>query len=76
MTPYGAPKFAFDGTIEDYAEIAVMFGFLVLFSITAPFVGILIYMASLMEVYVDTFKMKHLIRRPFPTQQPGGIHIW
>ena len=74
--PYGDPLFAFDGTIEDYSELAVMFGFLVLFSITFPFVAVLIYGACLMEIYVDQIKLRHLIRRPFPVQCPAGIGIW
>ena len=45
-----------------------MFGFLMLFSIALPLVGVLIYAACLMEVSVDSFKFSHAIRRPLPKQ--------
>eukprot|EP00392_Amoebophrya_sp_AT5.2_P002298 g2303.t1 len=43
-TPYGTATFAFDGTIDDYSELCVMFGFLMLFSIALPIVSGVIYL--------------------------------
>ncbi|CAD7968548.1 unnamed protein product [Amoebophrya sp. A25] len=75
-TPYGTPTFAFDGTIDDYSELCVMFGFLMLFSIALPLVGALIYAACLLEVSVDSFKFRHVIRRPMPKQALNGVGVW
>ncbi|CAD7938713.1 unnamed protein product [Amoebophrya sp. A120] len=73
---YGTPTFAFDGTIDDYSELCVMFGFLMLFSIALPMVSMLIYLACVMEVAVDSFKFTRVIRRPFPAQAVQGVGVW
>ena len=57
MEPYGSPSVAFDGSIEDFSEFIVMFGFVVLFSMTFPLVALLIYAACLMEIFVDDWKV-------------------
>ncbi|CAD7943285.1 unnamed protein product [Amoebophrya sp. A120] len=74
--PYGEREMAFDGSIEDFTEIAVMFGFLVLFSISCPLVAILSFLALVCEIFVDDWKIKYLVRRPVPVGAEFGIGIW
>merc|ERR1712025_772863 len=69
IEPHGNPKLCFDGSIEEYTEIAVTLGFLVIWGVTWPFAGLLTWLCLLFEVYVDQFKILHLVRRPFPKKE-------
>eukprot|EP00916_Digyalum_oweni_P011665 GHVL01019410.1.p1 GENE.GHVL01019410.1~~GHVL01019410.1.p1 ORF type:complete len:589 (+),score=67.22 GHVL01019410.1:1143-2909(+) len=72
---YGLPILAYDGTIEEYLEVVTSFGFLVLFSVAFPFAGVLLFIASVFEIYVDRVKLQYLYRRPHP--QPAlNIGCW
>ncbi|CEM16007.1 unnamed protein product [Vitrella brassicaformis CCMP3155] len=75
MDPYGEAVLAYDGTINDYLELSISFGFLALFSISFPLAGLLVFLASLFELYVDTTKLKTLVRRPHP-QAEFDIGCW
>lgn len=72
---YGMPELAFDGTIDDYLELAISFGFLVLFSVTFPAAGVLTFLSSIFEMYVDSYKLRHIVRRPVP-QPAVDIGVW
>lgn len=72
---YGQASLAFDGTIDDYLELAITFGFLTLFSITFPGAGLLSFLCCLFEIYVDSYKLKHMVRRPIP-QAAQSIGVW
>ena len=39
IEPHGKPQLCFDGSIEEYTEIAVTLGFLVIWGVTWPFAG-------------------------------------
>ena len=57
---YGSPEMAFDGTIDDYLEVVINFGFLVLFSVTFPIAGLLVFASTVFEMYVDSYKLRHV----------------
>lgn len=71
IEPHGKPQLCFDGSIEEYTEIAVTFGFLVLWGVTWPLAGLLTWLCLLFELYVDQFKILNLVRRPFPKKVIG-----
>merc|ERR1719453_2945533 len=75
IEPHGNPKLCFDGSIEEYTEIAVTLGFLVLWGVTWPFAGLLTWVCLIFELYVDQFKILHLVRRPFPMKEIG-FEFW
>merc|ERR1719453_2998306 len=61
--------------MDDYFELIVMFGFLVFFSITFPLAGVMVLFSCVLEIVVDSWKMEHLIRRPFPRIELS-IGVW
>jgi len=75
IEPHGKPQLCFDGSIEEYTEIAVTFGFLVLWGVTWPLAGLLTWLCLLFELYVDQFKILNLVRRPFP-KKVIGFGFW
>merc|ERR1711904_227848 len=75
IEPHGKPQLCFDGSIEEYTEIAVTFWFLVLWGVTWPLAGLLTWVCLLFELYVDQFKILNLVRRPFPKKEIG-FEFW
>jgi hypothetical protein len=75
IEPHGNPKLCFDGSIEEYTEIAVTLGFLVLWGVTWPLAGMLTWLCLLFELYLDQFKIMNLVRRPFPKKEIG-FEFW
>jgi hypothetical protein len=63
------------GPIDDYAELAVMLGFLLLFSITYPPTGLLVLASCYLEANVDALKFRKLLRRPIPVPSTS-IGVW
>ena len=55
-----------DGTIDDYLELAVQFGYLTFFSIAFPLSGALLFIGLWLEMLTDKLKILKLIRRPIP----------
>ena len=55
-----------DGTLDDYLELAVLFGYITLFAVAFPLSCLLSYFALLLEIQVDKFKLLNLVRRPQP----------
>lgn len=55
-----------DGTIEDYMELAVLFGYLTLFAMAFPLSSLLAYIGLWFEMHTDKLKLLHLVRRPIP----------
>ena len=64
-----------DGTLEDFLELAIIFGYITLFAVAFPLSSFLTYFAVLIETQVDRYKLLHLFRRPQPL---GGknIGVW
>lgn len=55
-----------DGTLGDYLEISILYGYITLFAVAFPLSGILTFIAVIIETYVDRYKLLHLVRRPLP----------
>lgn len=64
-----------DGTLEDFLELAIMFGYITLFAVAFPLSSFLTYLAILLEKQVDRFKLLYLVRRPQPLGS-NNIGIW
>lgn len=75
MPAYGSHELAGDGTIEDYTELVIMFGFVMLFSVTASFCTVLLLIDIGVEIYVDSLKLAKIVRRPLPLHS-DGIGVW
>lgn len=64
-----------DGTLEDFMELAIMFGYITLFAVAFPLSSFLTYLAILIEIQVDRFKLIYLVRRPHPLGSKT-IGVW
>eukprot|EP00828_Plagiopyla_frontata_P042534 TRINITY_DN6368_c0_g1_i3.p3 TRINITY_DN6368_c0_g1~~TRINITY_DN6368_c0_g1_i3.p3 ORF type:complete len:215 (-),score=29.02 TRINITY_DN6368_c0_g1_i3:376-999(-) len=74
LEPYAANK-EVDGTIFDYLELIVQFGFLNLFGLVFPLSFLLAFANNVAEIQVDKLKLKNFSRRPIPTGAKS-IGIW
>jgi len=63
---FGGPDYGSNGPISDYSELAVMIGFLLLFSVTFPPAGLLVLISCYLESHVDALKFTRILRRPLP----------
>ena len=64
-----------DGTIDDYMELAIQFGYLTLFALAFPLSTSLAFVGLWFEMHTDKLKVLHLIRRPIPLSGKD-VGIW
>ena len=64
-----------DGTIEDYLELAIEFGYITLFSIAFPLSTTMLFIGLWFEMLVDKLKLLKLVRRPIPLATKD-IGVW
>jgi hypothetical protein len=55
-----------DGTIDDFLELAIQFGYITLFSIAFPLSTTMLFIGLWLEMHVDKLKLLKLVRRPIP----------
>ena len=55
-----------DGTIDDYMEVAIQFGYMTLFALAFPLSSILTFVGLWLEMFTDKLKVLKLVRRPHP----------
>lgn len=55
-----------DGTIDEYMELAIQFGYLTLFALAFPLSTSLAFIGLWIEMHTDKIKLIHLVRRPVP----------
>ena len=68
-------KDVYDTPLDDYMEMVVAYGYIILFGVAFPFVPLMALFLALLEVRVDSWKLCYLTRRPFPAQDKS-IGIW
>ena len=68
-------KPSYDTPLDDYMEMVISYGYIVLFGVAFPFVPIMALFLALIEVRVDAWKLCNITRRPFPDQD-NSIGIW
>jgi hypothetical protein len=64
-----------DGTMDDYMELAVLFGYIILFAVAFPLATSVAWFSLLLEIKVDKLKILLLVRRPQP-MGAKSIGIW
>mmetsp|Transcript_23431 Transcript_23431/g.62937 ORF Transcript_23431/g.62937 Transcript_23431/m.62937 type:complete len:1015 (+) Transcript_23431:163-3207(+) len=65
----------YEGTIDDYAELAIQFGYVTLFVVSFPLAPLLAYVSLMLELRGDAFKLLRICRRPLP-EKAEDIGIW
>jgi hypothetical protein len=53
-------------SLEDYAEVAIGFGYTALFVSALPLAATFSYVSNIVEVKADCWKLLNLHQRPFP----------
>ena len=67
--------FVFQGTFDDYIELWLQFGYVVLFASVYPEAAVFAFINNIVEEKSDFFKLCCVYRRPFP-DFPNVIRAW
>ena len=59
--------------INDYMEIAILFGYMTMFVSALPGSAFVVFIALWVESKADAWKMLHLVRRPWPNGVQGNL---
>lgn len=54
------------GSLEDYAELAIQYGYVTLFVAAFPLAPLLAYISNIVEIRTDGWKLLHAFRRALP----------
>eukprot|EP00475_Leptophrys_vorax_P019655 TRINITY_DN26951_c0_g1_i1.p1 TRINITY_DN26951_c0_g1~~TRINITY_DN26951_c0_g1_i1.p1 ORF type:complete len:822 (+),score=220.07 TRINITY_DN26951_c0_g1_i1:213-2468(+) len=65
----------YESTTDDYEELAIQYGYVVLFIVVFPLTPLLALLNNYVEVYVDSIKLLRLTRRPRP-RGAADIGAW
>ncbi|KAF2360317.1 Anoctamin [Trinorchestia longiramus] len=65
----------YDGTFEDYLEMLIQFGYVMLFSSAFPPAAVCAFLNNIIEIRSDAFKLCCVFQRPFP-QRVASIGVW
>ena len=63
------------GTVDDYMEIIIQFGFISLFGMTFPLCFLISFVLNILELQTDKLKLMTLLQRPIPITDTT-IGIW
>ncbi|XP_001354971.2 anoctamin-10 [Drosophila pseudoobscura] len=66
---------AYHSTYEDYLQVCIQFGFVVLFAAVAPFAAIGALINNVFAVHIDMFKLCNIFKRPF-ARRAKNIGAW
>lgn len=64
-----------EGLFDDYLELALQFGIVVMFASLFPLVAVLALLNNLIEIRSDSFKLLEMMKRPVP-HVVGSIGAW
>ncbi|XP_067127758.1 anoctamin-8 isoform X1 [Centruroides vittatus] len=67
--------YKYEGTFEDYLEMFIQFGYVILFSSAFPMAGMCALMNNIIEIRSDAFKLCMIFQRPFG-QRVENIGTW
>ena len=65
----------YEGTFDDYLEMFIQFGYVILFSAAYPLAGLCALLNNIIEIRGDAFKLCLVHKRPFG-QRVGSIGTW
>lgn len=77
MTPVEEQAFLaeYDDTADDFLELIMQYGYVILFSVAFPLLPLIAFFLDLLEVRVDAYKLLNLMRRTFPDGQESIGHM-
>lgn len=62
---YESTLLEYNSTYEDYLEMYIQFGYVVLFAAISPFAAIVALINNIIEIRIDAYKLCCVYRRPF-----------
>lgn len=65
----------YTSTYEDYLQICIQFGYVVLFAAVAPFASLGALINNICSIYIDLFKLCNIFKRPF-ARRAKNIGAW
>lgn len=65
----------YESPLDDYMEMAIQYGYVVLFSAALPIIPLLALIEIIFEIRVDAWKLCSLTKRPFPLAAED-IGVW
>ncbi|XP_013403517.1 anoctamin-10 [Lingula anatina] len=65
----------YEGTMDDYLEMFIQFGYVVLFSSAYPLAAVWAFINNVTEIRTDSFKLCKVFQRPF-SQPTASIGAW
>jgi anoctamin-8 len=71
-----ASMFRYDSTFDDYLELIIQFGYVLLFSSAFPLAAICALINNLIEIRSDAFKLCVVYQRPFAGDMVRNIGEW
>ncbi|XP_017852578.1 anoctamin-10 isoform X2 [Drosophila busckii] len=75
QTFYESGLDAYHSTYEDYLQVCIQFGYVVLFAAVAPFAAIGALINNVIAMHIDMFKLCDIFKRPF-ARRAKNIGAW
>jgi len=75
MHPYFDHVEGYFGVFDDMNEMAIQFGFIIMFSLSFPAACLLAFINNVIELRSDAWKLCRMTQRPWPAEAPG-LGIW
>lgn len=69
------PEYGNMGLFQDYQELCMQFGYVVLFAAACPLAPLLAFGSNVLETWIDSVKLAHTVKRPMP-EVAKGIGSW
>lgn len=66
---------SYEAPLDDYMEVVISYGYVILFSAAFPLVPLIAYICNSLELRIDAWKLCNLTRRPHP-DVAGSIGMW
>lgn len=65
----------YESPLEDYMEMVIQYGYIVMWSASFPLAPIIAFLLNVIEIRVDGYKLTNIVRRPFPAGAKS-IGLW
>ena len=68
--------YTYESTFDDYLELVVQFGYVMLFAPVFPLAALCAFLNNLIEIRSDAFKLCYVYQRPFGTEPLRVVDEW
>ncbi|KAI2796748.1 Anoctamin-8 [Blomia tropicalis] len=68
--------YCYESTFDDYLELVVQFGYVMLFAPVFPLAALCAFLNNLIEIRSDAFKLCYVFQRPFGNEPSRAVDEW